>query len=169
MEATPELIEKLKKVEIFIDFAEDNAENYRILSLVCDCLTTKSFKTGEIIIQEGDPGDTLYILYKGDVQVLRDTPGKDRFAVVNLSAKMNVFFGEIALIDNDKRSASVVAMTDCDTLVLTGEKFLNLCRAEPLLGFRTIYRIALRLTVSLRRSNADVMTLYQALIDEVST
>lgn len=133
MEYTQELLEKLGKLEIFSDFAEKTDENERILKKVCTILSPKEFKSGEKIINEGDIGNTLYILYKGTVQVMRNTPSNEQFAVVNLTTEQNVFFGEIALIDNDRRSASVVALTDCSTLILDGELFSNLCESEPLL------------------------------------
>lgn len=77
------------------------------------------------------------------------------------------FFGEIALIDNDKRSASVLALSDCRTLTLTGTDFLELCESDPILGYRVIFRIAKRLSASLRRSTMDILAIYQALLDEV--
>lgn len=45
--------------------------------------------------------------------------------------------------------------------------FLSLCEKEPRLGYKSIFRIAKRLAGSLRRSNADILTLYEALLDEV--
>ena len=111
-------------------------------------------------------GDTLYILHTGSVQVKRNTPGNEQFAVVNLSAEQNVFFGEVALIDSDRRSASVVALENCRTLCLDGGTFKALCEEEPLLGYRATYRIARRLASSLRRSNKDLLTLYEALLEK---
>ena len=127
------------------------------MSEICQILETKNFATGDIIIQEGDIGDVLYILYEGSVQVRRNTPSNEQFAVVNLNAAQNVFFGEVALIDKDKRSASVIAVENCKTL----------CDRIPLLGYRVIYKIAKRIALSLRKSNRDFMVLYEALLDEV--
>lgn len=167
MNYNPEIIEKLSKLEIFSDFTENTEENNRILKKICSSLEIKSFEPKDFIIKEGDLGNSLFILYEGTVQVRRNTPSNDEFAVVNLSSDQNVFFGEVALIDNDTRSASVIALTKCKTLCLEGLDFLNLCNEEPVLGYRAIYRIAKRLASSLRKSNKDVMILYSALIDEV--
>lgn len=167
MECTPELLEHLSKLEIFSDFASGRDQDKRILEKVCKKLEPKDFPAGSIIINEGDDGDILYILFQGVVQVLRNTPGSDRFAVVNLASEQNVFFGEVALIDKDKRSASVVAQTDCRTLTLRGSDFASLCEEEPLLGYKSCFRIAKRLAGSLRRSTSDILTLYDALLDEV--
>lgn len=167
MDSNPEILEKLAKLDIFLDFAEKTPENFAILERIAYILEVKQFESGDIIIQEGSFGNSLYILQEGQVQVIRSTPESEQFAVENLSAQQNVFFGEVALIDHDKRSASVKALTDCKTLVLSAEKFMNLCEENPLLGFRTTYRIAKRIGSSLRKSNRDLLTLYQALLDEV--
>ncbi len=168
MECSPEILKKLAKLEIFSDFVEQTEENIRILEKIALLLQVKNFVPNDMIIQEGDFGDTLYILYEGTVQVRRNTPSNEQFAVVNLKAGQNVFFGEVALIDNDKRSASVVAMENCKILCLDGEQFQKLCEEEPVLGYRAITRIAKRIAASLRRSNKDMMTLYTALLDEVN-
>ncbi len=167
MEFSPDIIEKLPKLEIFSDFTENTEDNLRILKKICHALETKTFSKGDVIIKEGDIGNTLYILHTGSVQVKRNTQGNEQFAVVNLSADQNVFFGEIALIDSDRRSASVVALENCRTLCLDGSTFKTLCDEEPLLGYRATYRIARRIASSLRRLNEDLLTLYEALLDEV--
>lgn len=167
MQFSEEIIQKLTRLEIFSDFTDSTEENKRILTKICEALETKDFVKGDVIINEGDIGDTLYILYTGSVQVKRRTPGNEQFAVVNLSSEQNVFFGEVALVDSDKRSASVIALENCRTLYLDGKTFKSLCDEEPVLGYRAIYRIARRIAASLRHSNKELLILYKALIDEV--
>ena len=167
MKPTDEIIERLSQLEIFSDFPATTADNRARLERICAALGQRSFNEGDIIIKEGDEGDVLYILYEGTVQVRRKTPSDDEFAVVNLTKEQNVFFGEVALIDHDKRSASVMALTDCKTLTLTNQDFLELCDKDNLFGYKVLFRIAKRLTASLRRSTSDTLAIYQALIDEV--
>jgi CRP/FNR family transcriptional regulator, cyclic AMP receptor protein len=163
-----EVLSRLAKLEIFSDFNSGSQEDTIVLEKVCKYLDQKDFTKGSVIINEGDDGDILYILYQGSVSVLQNTPSDERFAVVNLQSEQNVFFGEVALIDHDKRSASVVAQTDCKTLTLTRKDFLDLCEEVPRLGYKACFKIAKRLAGSLRRSNMDILTLYDALLDEVS-
>ena len=112
-------------------------------------------------------GDSLFILTRGNVRILRATLTNDKFAVVNLSADMNIFFGEVALIDSDRRSATVLALTDCSSLELSRETYLKLCENHPYIGYKVTLRIAQRISASLRKVNNDVTTLYQALVEEV--
>lgn len=145
MKPTDEIVERLSQLEIFSDFPATTAENRARLERICAALGQKSFDEGDIIIREGDEGDVLYILYEGTVQVRRKTPSEDEFAVVNLTKEQNVFFGEVALIDQDKRSASVMALTDCKTLTLTNEDFIKLCEEDSYFGYKVLFRIAKRL------------------------
>ena len=167
MECADELIAKLSKLEIFSDLNIEDQEHVRLLKAVCGILEPIKFDAGSVIIKEGDVGDALYILYEGTVQVRRKTPNNDQFAVANLTADQNVFFGEVALVDKDTRSASVYALDDCETLKLEGKAFKDLCDAEPILGYHVIFKISQRIAEALRRSNKDLMLLYEALIEEV--
>lgn len=167
MEPTLEIIKRLSKIEIFSDFAELSEANIRRLNAVCQCLDQKEFKKGDVIIREGDKGDELYILYDGAVQIKGKTPHDEEFAIIDLDHKQNVFLGELALIDQDRRSASVYAKTDCKTLSLSGTDFLNLCEQDSLLGYKVLFKIAKRLSGNLRRSTSETLAMYQALIDEV--
>ncbi len=169
MNIDDDILLRLTKIELFSDFSPlEDENNKRILTELARVLAIENFKIGDEIIKEGQIGDTLYILYEGKVQVLRNTLANEPFAVVNLSAEQNVFFGEIALIDNDTRSASVKAITDCKALGLTGKDFRALCEKETVFGYRVMLRIAVRLAQSLRRSTTDSLTLFQALLDEVA-
>lgn len=102
------------------------------------------------------------------MRILRNTLEKEEFALVNLNADQNIFFGEIALIDKDKRSATVMALTDCETLNLTRTNYFALCEEDTYIGFKITFQIALRLGASLRKSSHDMITMYQALFEEIS-
>lgn len=158
------IIERLARIPLFADAADDPAR----LARIAEKLETVRYRAGKTIFAEGDEGDTLYILNAGSVRILRNTIGGERFALVNLAAEDNVFFGEIALIDSDTRSATVVALSDCETLTLSRKKYLELCEEDSWLGFRITFRVALRLGAALRKANRDMVTLYQALVEEIS-
>lgn len=157
-------IERIRHISIFADLADDTDR----LEKIANRLSVGEYKAGKAIITEGEDGDTLHILNAGSVRILRNTLSNEQFALVNLDANQNVFFGEIALIDHDKRSATVFALTDCETLILSRKDYLELCEEDPYIGFKTMFRLALRIGAALRKSNRDMTTMYQALIDEIS-
>ncbi len=160
----PTIIERIRQIPIFLDLSKDETR----LKKIAEKLTTQKHKAGSQIICEGDEGDTLYILNSGSVRILRNTLDKELFALVNLNADQNIFFGEIALIDNDRRSATVTALTDCETLNFTRTNYLKLCEEDTYIGFKITFQIALRLGASLRKSSKDMITMYQALLEEIS-
>lgn len=156
-------IERIRKIVIFSDFAKDEVRLARIAAK----LKVKRHAAGSAIIAEGEEGDTLYILNSGNVRILRNTLSGETFALVNLNADANVYFGEIALIDNDRRSATVMALSDCETLTLARSDYLALCEEDPVIGYRLTFQLALKLGAALRKSNKDMIMMYQALVDEI--
>ena len=156
----------LTGLEIFKDF-KDSKNGKRIMKMVDDALERKDFSEGETIIREGENGDSFYILRKGRVKVSRRTPSGDSIALSELDDTMHVFFGEASLVGNDKRTATVVAATDCRTLKISGKAFMEICEKEPILGFRTFHCIALRMKKSIEKANSDIATLYGALFKEI--
>lgn len=167
MDEFEKVLPKLVKIQLFSDFNLDNENDCRILKMVYENLTLRNFKKGDIIIKEGDYGDSFYILYSGSVQVLRNTPAGDKIALANLTAEQNIFFGETALISKDTRSATVKASSDCTAVVLSSKKFIDLCDKEPLLGYRVIIQLARRMAKTIRDTNSDKATLYEALFNEI--
>ena len=167
MEKFEEAFPKLLQLEIFSDFEMENPEDRRIMAAVWQFIKTQSFKKGQTIIKEGELADDFYILYSGSVRVQQKTLSGDSIALADMNSDMNIFFGEAALIDQDVRSATVVATSDCKCLVLTGDDFKTLCLKESVFGYRVTMRIARRLAASLRKSNRDKSTLYEALLSEV--
>ncbi len=157
------VIERIRKIAIFSDFKNDEERLGRIAAK----LKTKRHEAGSAIIVEGEEGDTLFVLNSGRVRILRNTLSGESFALVNLDADANVYFGEIALIDSDRRSATVMDLTACETLTLSRKDYLELCEEDPVIGYRLTFQLALKLGSALRKSNRDMITMYQALVEEI--
>ena len=95
------------------------------------------------------------------------TPAGDHIALADLTSDMNIFFGETALISDDPRTATVSALTDCRCIALSSTKFLSVCDKEPLLGYRVLLKLAQRMAKTIRDTNSDKATLYEALFNEI--
>jgi CRP-like cAMP-binding protein len=80
---------------------------------------------------------------------------------------MGDFFGELGLLDSDRRSATVTAETDCEVIVIERDRFLRFGDSNPTAGLSVTRRIASNLASRLRRANDDVITLFAALVHEV--
>jgi len=93
-------------------------------------MTKKVFKEGELIIKYGDIGCSYFVLAKGNVKVTVYNKGtdvkdvdKDSSILIVKYLGSGVGFGELALLYNDKRSASIQALETCETYALDGNLF----------------------------------------------
>jgi cAMP-dependent protein kinase regulator len=90
-----------------------------------DALQTQSAKEGEVIVQQGEAGDRFYILEKGECKVLkRYVEGSEPQEVMQY--KPGDYFGELALLKNEPRAATVIAKTDVKLLYLERRVFQQL-------------------------------------------
>lgn len=157
------VLKLLGELKLFEDIANDEARLHSVATI----LKRKKVKAGDMIIAEGQTGDSLYIIKSGSVRVLKNTLQDEKYTVIILSANEKVFFGELAIVDNDQRSASVMAESDCELLVLTRSKFEQLAEKDPYLGYKIVRRIARIISDRLRKANKDIITLFEALVHEV--
>ena len=88
--------------------------------------TIERFPEGATIFRQGDPGDCAYFLRKGEVAVVDEQTNSP---VRTLSA--GEYFGEIALVTNQPRTATVRAVSSVEVAVLGKENFLNMMRLLP--------------------------------------
>ena len=107
------------------------------------CIIGKSVPRASNIFSKGDPGSSLFAIYKGAVKmIIPSVDGHD--AVFNLMGKGDIF-GEIALLDGRPRSTDAVAITDCELFVIERRDFLPLVREEPDIAFKLIDILCARL------------------------
>lgn len=103
-----------------------NKMSRRDLSRVADAIQPKSFKEGEVIVQEGDVADGMYFMKEGQVVVKQSLPDDENQQKLIGILKVGEYFGERALLTDDLRSASVEAVTDVVCLCVDKETFLKL-------------------------------------------
>jgi CRP/FNR family transcriptional regulator, cyclic AMP receptor protein len=101
----------------------------------------RNFKAGEVIFQEGDPAEELFIVKSGKVEIRLGN------RLLETVPELSIF-GEMALVDHSPRSATVVALTDA-TIVPVGEKqFLFLVSQTPHFALNVMRVLARRLRTS---------------------
>ena len=137
------------------------------LDKLSDLMKQENFSAGSCIIEEGDIGDTMYLLVDGTVDILKTTLYGEEYVCATLKDEYSCVFGEIALIDHDRRSATVRAKTDCRTFSITAADFQKYCQEYPAVGCRLLMFIATNLCRNLRAENENLLKVYQALVDEI--
>ena len=108
----------------------------------------KSFKKGELVIEEGSLSSDAYIIELGSVEVSKRLPG-GKIQVITKLGK-NGIFGEMGLIDQLPRSATVMALEDCRISVITPDTFNSLAKRNPKALMPILKVLAKRLRNTLR-------------------
>jgi CRP/FNR family transcriptional regulator, cyclic AMP receptor protein len=104
-------------------------------------------KRGEVVVQQGEPGDAVYVVARGSVLVSRMSRGGERRSLDVIEAPGS--FGELALIDARPRSTSVEALEETQLVVISRADFLGLLARDPRLVdglLRELGRMIRRLT-----------------------
>lgn len=121
------------------------------LEVLAELSRPRRFARGQAILEEGEQGDSLYVLVGGEVEVLRREGTEDK-ALARLEPPE--FFGEMALIDREQRSATVRAVSEVTALQLTAQNFTAF-RRQSRDGFTfVVINIARTLSARLRETNA---------------
>ena len=157
------VIEKLRKIKLFSTLRDDEQRMTELANIVI----WQECKAGDEVISEGVEGSELYILHKGAVRVHKRTIDREPYTIVTLREDEDVFFGELALMDREVRSASVTAETDCEFLVINRDDFIRLGEEDPRLGLLVTRAIGKELCKRLRKANQDIIILFGALVEQV--
>ncbi len=123
--------------------------NYMELVKLLNVTETTVHPPGSVILREADPGDRFYVLLEGRVRVL-----KGDAAIADLET--GAHFGEMALVDDAPRSATIKALEECKTLAILREKFYELLRQDSQLAVKMLWAFVQVLTVRLRLSSSEL-------------
>lgn len=157
----------LKEIALFRELVADETAMAELASL----FSTVAFAKGSDVIVEGtesEADDALYIIKSGTVEIIKKTRPGDPYKVAELRADMRIFFGELVLLDKEKRSATVRCKTDCEFYKLTRTDFIALGDKNPATGLVITRELSKIICRRLRKANNDVITLFDALVEEVA-
>ncbi|HUS31306.1 MAG TPA: Crp/Fnr family transcriptional regulator [Kofleriaceae bacterium] len=102
----------------------------------------RDFKAGTVLFEEGQPGDYMYVITRGEVEIRRKVGETERVLAVLPAGE---FFGEMAILNARPRSATAVVRIDSRLLVIEGSTFEAMLRARPEIALRIIKALAVRL------------------------
>jgi CRP-like cAMP-binding protein len=102
----------------------------------------KDFPAGAVLFEEGQPGDHMYVVTSGQVEIRRKVGETERVLAVLTPGD---FFGEMAILNARPRSATAVTRVDSRLLVVEGRMFEAMLRARPEIALRIIKTLAMRL------------------------
>jgi CRP/FNR family transcriptional regulator, cyclic AMP receptor protein len=102
----------------------------------------RDFEVGTVLFEEGQPGDYMYVVQQGEVEIRRQVGETERVLAVLPPGE---FFGEMAILNGRPRSATAVVRTPARLLVIEGKTFEAMLRARPEIALRIIKSLATRL------------------------
>ena len=157
--------------ELLSEFSIFNGLNSEHVESFIPFIEHKVYKKDENIINEGDNGDSLIFLFSGDVTITKamtlmtnktnvDTREKE---ITRLTEKERPVFGEMSLFDeHDKRTATILALSDCETGIIYSKDLFVICDKEPYIGNIVMKNIAEQLAKNLQKTNKQVLKLTTA-------
>lgn len=144
-------IDVLRAVPLFRHLSDQEAQ------ALSGLLRERHFHRGAVLVTQGEPGDAMFLIAHGQVKVA--VFAEDGREVILSVLASGGFFGEMALLDDEPRSAHVIAMTDAKLLQLRREDFQARLRASPELGAALLKEMTRRL----RRADETIASM--ALLD----
>jgi CRP-like cAMP-binding protein len=133
----PSPLEVLRQVPLFSRLSEADLEGF------APVLRERRVGRGAVIMMQGERGDALYLLAEGQVKVV--LIGEDGREVILSVLGPGSFFGEMALLDDEPRSAHVVVMEDSLLLILRREDFQARLRSSPDVSLALLRELSQRL------------------------
>lgn len=159
--------EFLSFVPIFSELPNDTLEKIEKVG------TRKQFKKNDVILMEDEVGTALFVIVTGKVKVSR-TSNDGREVILTILSESD-FFGEMAILDGQTRSATVVAIEDSELFIIQRTDFLNLLREYPEASIALLQELTKRLrstdvkikALSLKDAEGKVATVILQIADDL--
>jgi len=149
-----EEVELLRRIPLF---AKIEPSRLKLLAFTSERVT---YEAGQEICRQGDIGDAAYLVISGVAEILVDTP-TGRIKLAELSK--NALVGEIAIINDVPRTATVMAGTELEALRITKDHFLRLVAEFPQIAIEIMRVLATRLS----RTNEELTDARRRLAEPV--
>ena len=140
-------IELLQSVALFWDLSEEE------LGYISEKMIARHYESGKFIFLEDSEGEQCFFVVQGSVKVTRLS--KDGREVILAMLNEGEFFGEMALLDGESRSANVIALEQTEVLTLNREDFLVVLHDYPQIAIQLLKEMAHRL----RKSDRQIASL----------
>ncbi|KAJ3312470.1 hypothetical protein HDV04_003070 [Boothiomyces sp. JEL0838] len=111
-----------------LPFFSEVSDTKGFIEEISKVLSTRKFSPGDVVISQGDLGRAMFFIIKGTLKVISED-GEIEFAELNSGTYCKV--GEIAIVFDSRRTATVIAKTNCILMVLTAEKVSQLLEHYP--------------------------------------
>src|SRR5215217_7373935 len=133
----------LGRVPVFEELADDD------LKRVAEVTVPRRFAAAEVVFREGDDSDTCYVVHAGHARAIREHPDGRQITLATFGP--GDIFGELAMFDDERRSATVEATDDLDVLGILGGDMRRLLRRHPDMAVKLVISLGRRLRAANER------------------
>jgi CRP/FNR family transcriptional regulator, cyclic AMP receptor protein len=133
----------LARVPVFEELADEDLRH------VADVSVPRRFAAGEVVFREGDDSDTCYVVHAGHARAIREHPDGRQITLATFGP--GDIFGELAMFDDERRSATVEAAEDLEVLGILGGDMRHLIRRHPDIAVKLVIALGRRLRAANER------------------
>lgn len=126
------------------------------------------FAKEQPIVSQGLADSKMYFLVAGSVRVLKTSVHGDVFQVAILRSEESPYFGEGAMLHDQKRSSTIEALEECSCLALAKKRFEEFCVQKPYWALPIVLHMATVLNARLKKQSDDFVLVYKALAEEIA-
>jgi CRP/FNR family transcriptional regulator len=132
-----EIVELLGRVPVFSTLELDD------LGRIAELAVPRTFEPGQIVFREGDASDTCYVVRSGRARAVREHP--DGRTITLATFGPGDFFGELAMFEDERRSATVEAVQRTSVVAVLGPDMRRLMAEHPAIAIRLVVALGRRL------------------------
>jgi CRP/FNR family transcriptional regulator len=151
----------LHRVPAFSALGEDD------LRQVADVAVPRSFGAGEVVFHKGDDSDTCYVVRSGQARAVLEHPDGRLLTLAHFGP--GDIFGELAMFDDERRSATVEALDEMDAIAILGSDMRRLLRAHPDITVKLLVALGRRLRDTNERLSRQSFQTVQSRVAAVLT
>jgi CRP-like cAMP-binding protein len=135
--SSAESVELLTQVPVFEALGPSDLER------VADVAVPRSFPAGQVIFREGDASDTCYVVHRGHARAVREHNDGRTITLAHFGP--GDIFGELAMFDDERRSATVETLDEVDAIAILGADMRRLLREHPDIAVKLVIALCRRL------------------------
>jgi CRP-like cAMP-binding protein len=141
--SSAESVELLTRVPVFEALAPADLER------VADVAVPRSFPAGQVIFREGDASDTCYVVHAGHARAVREHNDGRTITLAHFGP--GDIFGELAMFDDERRSATIETLDDVEAVAILGADMRRLLREHPDIAVKLVIALGRRLRAANER------------------
>jgi CRP-like cAMP-binding protein len=157
--STEDTAELLSRVPVFAELGADD------LGRVAQVAVPRSYEGQQVIFREGDDSDTCYIVRSGHARAIRQHSDGRTITLARFGP--GDIFGELAMFDDERRSATVEALDDLSTVAIPGSAMRGLLERHPAIAVKLVIALGRRLRAANERLSSQSFQTVQSRVAAV--